>query len=98
MDEPSPNDPPNYVPSWWERGRFRRGNHAFDRSPTRVLIFYVLMATVGIVILVEDISDPNRVNGAWAIRSLVGAVLLLPIVVIYAPRAWKARQAQRRDR
>ncbi|HEX3510364.1 MAG TPA: hypothetical protein VHT27_04610 [Solirubrobacteraceae bacterium] len=98
MDEESSYKAPDYVPSWWERGRYARANHTFDRSPTRVLAFYVVMALVGLTIIALDVANPHRLHGYWGIKGAIGAVLLLPIVVVYAPRAWKARQAQRRDR
>jgi hypothetical protein len=88
-------DPPDYVPGWWQRSR---ANRAFDRSPTRVLALYSIMAVIGVAIVVQAIADPGWLNGYWAIRGLVGAVLLLPLIAVYAPRAWKARQAERHDR
>lgn len=99
MDEPAGESPPDYVPSWWERGRYGRANHAFDRSPSRVLAFYTVMGLIGIGIILQAIVDPgSATHGYMALRGLVGAVLLVPIVAVYAPRAWRARREQRRGR
>jgi hypothetical protein len=83
---------PDYVPRSWSRSRFNRW---FDRSPTRVLAFYALMGAIGVALIAQAIVDPSGVHGGLAVRALVGAVLFLPLIFVYAPRAWKARQANR---
>ncbi len=97
MDDPASEPTPDYVPSWWERGRYGRANRRFDRSPTRVLAFYVVMGIIGLAIIVQAIVNPHAaLHGYRSGRALVGAVLLLPIIVVYAPRAWRARRESRR--
>jgi hypothetical protein len=88
---------PDYVPPWWERGRYGEANHRFDRSPTRVLAFYAVIFLVSIALIVRAILDPHAaMHGYRGPGSLVAAVILIPLIAFYAPRAWAARQRERR--
>jgi hypothetical protein len=87
----------DYVPPWWERGRYGEANRRFDRSPTRVLAFYAVMFVVSIALVVRAIVDLHAaMHGYRGPSSLAAAVILIPLIAFYAPRAWKARQREHR--
>jgi hypothetical protein len=93
QEEPETHD---YVPPWWERGRRANANRRFDSSPTRVLAFYAVLLVVSIALLVRWVLDPHAaLHGYRGPGSLVAAVVLIPLIAFYAPRAWRARRRER---
>lgn len=96
MEEPR-SETHDYVPPWWERGRHAAVNRRFDSSPSRVLAFYALLLMVSIAIIVQLIVDPHAALRGYRVPgSVVAAFVLIPLIVFYAPRAWRAR-GRRRD-
>jgi len=92
MEEPG-REQHDYVPPWWERGNHGRANRAFDRSPTRVLAFYAVVAVLSVALIARAIVDPSAaLHGVRGPGSLIAAVLLIPLIGFYAPRAWRARR------
>jgi hypothetical protein len=86
----------DYVPPWWERGRHRNVNRRFDSSPTRVLAFYAVLFVLSVALLARAVVDPHAAfHGYRGPGSVVAAVFLIPLVIYYAPRAWRARQRGR---
>ena len=87
----------DYVPPWWERGRRANANRRFDSSPGRVLDLYAVLFVTSVALVVRAIVDPHAaLRGYRGPSSLVAAVVLIPLVAFYAPRAWRARRRARR--
>lgn len=92
MQEPD-RETHDYVPPWWERGLHGNANRRFDSSPARVLAFYAVLFVISVALVVRAIVDPHAaLHGYRGPASLVAAVVLIPLIGFYAPRAWRARK------
>ena len=62
-----------------------------------MLAFYAVIFVLSTALIVRAIVDPHAaMHGYRGPGSLVAAVILIPLIAFYAPRAWKARQRERR--
>ena len=59
-----------------------------------MLVFYAVILLVSIALLVRLAVDPHAaLHGYRGPGSVVAAVFLIPLVIYYAPRAWRARRS-----